>query len=444
MASFSLENWKSFKVPVKLSLVAGNSPRNGRIMPRIEGYNSDLLPLVSIYGGNASGKSNFCDAMQYVQSLVVNGNDQKNGIRTKPFKLDDETKNKPSKFKFEIFIDEILYNYSFSIYRDVVLSESLYKISHELKSIPLFIRENKKFEFGEGFDKVISKKVANKIPEKQLFLHNINLFEIEPFKSVFEWFAHSLLLIGPESKFGAIHELMEHENPLIQQINNMLFMLDTGVIGINKKQLSSELVNELIANELISEEELAQGSIHNFYLANRMVSLRFKDGEVVADQLTTQHSTQTGEVTDFDISEESDGTKRLVELLPAFFDLTQDSNLKVLIIDEFDRSLHSRLTKNVIERYLELCNDNTRTQLIFTTHDQSLISDLPICNDEICVTDRDIDGITRMISVGDYKDIGKDENILDLYKVGLLGGTPNILFECMENNPFVREEIDED
>ena len=160
--------------------------------------------------------------------------------------------------------------------------------------------------------------------------------------------------------------------------------------------------------------------------------------------MATQHSTQNGEVTDFDIDEESDGTKRLIELLPAFFELIQSSNLKVLMIDEIDRSLHSRLTKNVIERYLEICNHNTRTQLIFTTHDQSLVSDLPICNDEICLTDRDIDGITRLISIGDYKDIREDDNIYRLYKEGLLGGIPNILFECMSDNPFLSNKTKED
>ena len=267
------------------------------------------------------------------------------------------------------------------------------------------------------------------------------MFEIEPYKSVFDWFANSLLLIGPESEIDIVRELAENEDPLIQQINNMLFMLDTGVIGINMKQFSTELVSELISNKFISEEDLKQDAVHSLNFANQKVFLKVCKGEVVIYKLTAQHSTQTGEVTDFEISEESEGTKRLFELLPALFKLIQDSKINVLMIDELDRSLHSRLTKNVIERYLEVCNHNSRTQLIFTTYDQSLVAELPICNDEICLTDRDIDGITRLISVGDYKDIGEDENILDLYKEGLLGGTPNILFECMAENPFVSQSI---
>ena len=264
LVSFTLENWKSFKEPVKMSLVEGNCPRKGRTNPRVEDYNTGLLPLVSIYGGNASGKSNFFEALLFVQTLVVKGNDQKNGIRTKPFKLDEESKTKPSTFKFELLINETLYNYAFSIYRDVVVSESLYKISCDLNSILQFSRNEQQFEFGEGLDEDITNKVAKTIPEIQLFLHNINLFEIEPYKSVFDWFASSLLLIGPESEIDIIRELVENEDPLIEQINNMLFMLDTGVIGINMRQFSTQLGNELISNEIISKEELKQDTVHKY------------------------------------------------------------------------------------------------------------------------------------------------------------------------------------
>ena len=141
-------------------------------------------------------------------------------------------------------------------------------------------------------------------------------------------------------------------------------------------------------------------------------SLKIQDGKAVASSLVSQHRKPSGEIVDFDLQKESEGTKRLINLIPVFFELTQDSNSSVLVIDELDRSLHSHLTKNLIEAYLNTCNENSRTQLVFTTHDLSLISDLPICNDEVCVTDRDIDGITRILSIGDYEGIKEDDDIV--------------------------------
>ncbi len=440
LISFALENWKSYREPVKLSLADAGCPRNGRVIPRIEKYNAGLVPLLSIYGGNASGKSNFIEAIDFVKSLVVDGVEKK-GLQAEPFSLDQKTKELPSNFKFELLVDEVVYEYVLSILRNTVQSESLFKVGIDFEREPLFERDKQNIKFGNKLDTEFLKKVAESTLEHRLFLSHCANFNLEEFQPIYDWFDKSLLVIRPESKFVATHKLMESNSPLVNRINNALFMLGTGVIGINQKLLSPSFVDTLITDEFVSKDELKKHGPINLDIGDRKISLSFENGEIRASRLVSQHRTITGEIVDYDISQESDGTIRLIDIIPAFLELTQNTSSFLLVIDELDRSLHSFLTKSLILSYLKLCNQDSRMQLIYTTHDTSLIEELPICNDEICVTDRDMDGITQIVSLGDFKDIKPDDNILKLYKNGRLGGVPIILFKNTAINPFDKSDF---
>ena len=444
LISFALENWKSFKDPVKMCLIEGNCPRKGRIIPKIKQYNSGLLPIASIYGGNATGKSNLVDALHFAQNLVLDGMKVKSEINTKPFKLDDISNSLPCNFKFELLIDEILYSYMFSICRNRIENESLHKIPNQQDPILQFERSKQDFKFGKEFKTETIKNVSLTTREQQLFLCHCAYFNIDSFRPVYEWFSQSLLVIGPSSEFVAIDALMDISSPLIKRINSTLFQLDTGVISINKQELSTEYLEALIANKIISKSELMDKGILYVDLPDGKVSVKLEDGEIIGNKLVTQHRKESGKLMDFNFNEESDGTKRLIELIPAFFGLTQNTKLEVLVIDELDRSLHSRLTKNLIEKYLETCDQDTRTQLIFTTHDQSLITELPLCNDEICLTDRDINGKSRFVSFADFQDIKENDNILEIYNMGIAGGIPKIIFENTAINPFDNADVKEE
>ena len=439
LISFSVENWKSFKEPAKLSLVGGSSARKGRGIPKVEIYDTSLLPLVALYGGNASGKSNFTNALNFAQELVVNGTEPEERINCEPFLLDNVTENLPSKFEFQLLIDETIYNYAFAVNQDSVLTETLYKYNSDRSPILQFERNGQTFEFGSNLDQEVLKNVEKTTRESQLVLRNATYLDIDFFKPVYDWFKNSLQVISPSSEFVAIHKLMDRDNLLAKRVNKTLFSLDTGIIGLTNKEFEvpSDFIDSLITRKVISKDDLKQSTLTvEIGPGKNKFSLKIQDGKAVASSLVSQHRKPTGEIVDFDLRKESEGTKRLINLIPALFELTQDSNSNVLVIDELDRSLHSHLTKNLVEAYLNTCDEKSRTQLIFTSHDLSLISDLPICNDEVCVTDRDIDGVTRIFSIGDYEGIKDDDDIVKLYKMGMFRGIPNILFENTEKKPF--------
>jgi len=68
-------------------------------------------------------------------------------------------------------------------------------------------------------------------------------------------------------------------------------------------------------------------------------------------KLVSIHKNSTEEV-QFEINEESDGTQRLIDIMPGIIDVILSD--KVYIIDEIDRSLHTEITKSIIKYfYLE-------------------------------------------------------------------------------------------
>jgi len=152
-----------------------------------------------------------------------------------------------------------------------------------------------------------------------------------------------------------------------------------------------------------------------------------KDGTLVAKKLVTYHAKSDGTEEKFEMRQESDGSKRLIDILPAFLDMSTGKTNKVYIVDELDRSLHTLLTRNLLELYLSTCSANSRAQLLFTTHDVLLMDQQLFRRDEMWVTERAADGVTNLQSFSEYKDVRADKNIRKSYLQGRLGGIPRIL-----------------
>ena len=129
----------------------------------------------------------------------------------------------------------------------------------------------------------------------------------------------------------------------------------------------------------------------------------------------------------FNIYQESDGTKRIIDLIPVLLELINPHSKKVFIIDEIDRSLHTLLTRNLLETYLNKCSPETRSQLLFTTHDLLLMEQKLLRRDEMWITERDNSGNSTLIGFSEYDDIRYDKDIRKSYLQGRMGGIPHLL-----------------
>ncbi len=73
LVRFTLENWMSFRAPVTFSMVASKERQHGARLPRVAKYQTRLLPIAAIYGGNASGKTNFFRALGFAKGFIIRG-----------------------------------------------------------------------------------------------------------------------------------------------------------------------------------------------------------------------------------------------------------------------------------------------------------------------------------------------------------------------------------
>ena len=230
-------------------------------------------------------------------------------------------------------------------------------------------------------------------------------------------------ILYPNTFLQALPLKIQKDEQFREFISNKLHSLDTGInkVSIENKNIElldfSEKFN--LPNEIVHEIEETQNGIFIF----NGKSFLFKEGKlnvIKLGQIKFEHLLN-GRTVNFDIDDESDGTKRLLDLLPILFKLENDSN-SIYIIDELDRSLHTKLTKYFVEAFVK---SSTDTQLVFTTHDINLLNLDIFRPEEIWFVEKSLFGETQLVPFSDF-DVIEGIDILNDYLAGRFGAVPVI------------------
>jgi len=440
--NFSVENWMSFRNRVSFSMIASRERQHGERVPQIRKYKTRILPVAAIYGGNASGKTNLFKAINFAKGFVVKGTQPDSQIPIDPFRLDSQGVDLPVRFSFELLIDELIYEFSFALTRKSVLEEKLVQISSSSESV-LYYRKNNKSNFDKALKNDQFLQFAFKgTRDNQLFLTNSVSQKVETFKPVYDWFKNTLKLVAPDSRFEPFEQFLDEEHPLYSTMNTMLPQMDMGISHLGGEEIPFESIPlpEPVKTKL--KEDVKEGMtvrilvepINDRFLVTR------RNGELTARKMVTFHLRSDGTEAKFEMIHESDGSKRAIDMLPAFLEMSDARSKKVYVIDELDRSLHTLLTLRLLEAYLAHCSVASRSQLLFTTHDLLLMDQKLFRRDEMWVTERDATGVSTLLSFSEYKDVRYDKDIRRSYLQGRLGGIPRILLSevladsCREEN----------
>ena len=185
----------------------------------------------------------------------------------------------------------------------------------------------------------------------------------------------------------------------------------------DRSQLISIIENDIREHEEIrmSMDEDAKKSI-SIGVNNQSFVISMENGELMADQLMMNHGNKDDL---FDLYDESDGTQRLFDLIPAY-EVVKDG--RVILIDEVDRSFHSKLTEEFVRRYFEI-TEGSACQMICTTHDLNLMTLNLLRKDEIWFAERDNEHSTRLYSLSEFK-TRNDKSVLNDYIQGRYGAVP--------------------
>jgi len=433
---FFVENFMSFKDRIEFSMYPGRSTKlahhiNKESNPK---YFSTLKTGL-IYGGNASGKSNFVKALAFAQNMVKQGVGKGKAIPLKPFKLEGESLKKPSRFEFEFSYGGRAYAYGFVLSYVHVEEEWLYDIDKNNER-SIFTRKTHK-------DGLVEVKIEGLQIEKQslhrisyialdtlpneLFLRAFNnrnidqLQGVEALKGTYRWITKKVRIIFPESQYLGMMMNLEKNRNFHHIYTHFLAFFNLGIQKLKVKEVDFMSLGvdipPRIKEDIIGNLEVGQTAFVTDNKEVRYNISRTMEG-IRSIKLITIHQDTNNQDVEFEVCEESDGTQRILDLIPALIDLATEDN--VLIIDELDRSLHPKL----VSRLLQLCLNIEAPmigQLIATTHDDNLLDYSLLRRDEVWFVQKSRGGATRMYSLEEFKP-RNDEIPRTRYLHGRYGG----------------------
>lgn len=440
----AISNFLSFDSRVEFSMLATKESRHADRLAVSPACSGKVLQAAAIWGGNASGKSNFCKVFDFVQWLVVEGTRGESPISRVPFRLRKGAREEPSAFEFDVLVDvdgegEKLFRYSFAVNSRMVVTERLVELRSHSERL-YFERkatDGAEHDFTLAWwdrkgvdteDRLLARLVAKGTKPNQLFLHEAmdrNLVVLAP---VYRWFREQLVVIQPDDDFLSLAIEEPGRADLRAFTAKLLQQMGTGVMGVEAVEGPASAIGmppQVQDNMLKSMPEGHEGIILRSPNGGRFSVFR-KDGELKTSRIVTMRKSQEGDVVQFELSEESDGTRRLFDLAPALHDLSNGNPRRVYVVDEIDRSLHSMLTRAVLEDYLELCNSQTRCQLISTTHDVLVMDQDLFRRDEMWFINLDEKtGETFLEALSDYQ-ARYDKDVRKAYLAGRFSGIPHI------------------
>ena len=416
LLQFSCSNHKSIKDTITFSMIAskGDSDLDG--LKKFHNFN--VVRIASIYGANGSGKSNFIDAVGFAQSLIINSlyNQPGNPLLQFPHKL--ATPTTPSKYEFQFVREDIRYAYGFAIKDFYIDEEYLYYFPNNRKT-KIFERKGMDIVEGSKYKKSFHLSKETLKPNRLFLTCAANYSKIDEIEQAFMFFNLDLILyrtvvdeLRIDNWYEYSVELIEKNPEIKDAFLEILRGFDTGIVNVNAKTTNVDLeelkktIPEPIKN-LMFHKDLSSETLKSVQV--KMIYENFE--------------------TDL-MSEESTGIKQLFKIIcPVMNILIQG---KVLICDEIETGLHESLVHQLLKLFYVLVPEKF-AQLIFTTHDTSLLDLEFFRRDQIWFTQLNSERATELYSLVEVRNVRKHETFSKGYIAGKYGAIP------MLNQTFVKQ-----
>ncbi|MGL5724974.1 AAA family ATPase [Cetobacterium sp.] len=437
LVRYKVSNFLSFYEEQEFSMRVGKS--KGHQEHIYTNKKNSLLKGAYLYGANAAGKSNFIKSIAFARSCILKGIPGVNTIE-KQYKLNKESLKEVSEFEFEILIGEKIYAYGFSLMLETkqVIEEWLYEVLMTKDKL-IFSRklENGKSKVEEQLklsasDRVKAEVYIDDLENTNLLLEILGKKKFEKqsyeFTKVLNWFRENLIIVFPDTS----HFINEYFD-ITTNWEKYLEYFDTGIEGIDFKDrafkelpipedLKEEMSNH-IAELTTAFSNKSDGKIPKIVINtnNNFLKIFLENNELRAKEIVFKHKSVADNI-EFKFYEESDGTKRLIELIPLLEKVSCKNH--TILIDELERSLHPVLVKAFLDRfYLKLSKSNS--QLILSTHESRLLDLDRVRRDEIWFLEKDVEKGTKLFSLEEFK-TRFDTKVDKAYLLGRYGGIPNI------------------
>ncbi|MCM1193030.1 MAG: AAA family ATPase [Butyrivibrio sp.] len=442
---FTVENYRSFNERQVFSMAAGKHTRHKEQVVVANGKR--LLKAGVVFGANASGKSNLIKAINFGKNVALKG--IKNSMTmNRHFRIDPIAINRPGVFQYDFLSNGHIYSYGFAISytKNIFLSEWLY-LCDDNKEICIFDRAEGEnisthLSFTNAEDEQRFTIYADDVTDNTSFLAEIcshKLRDIEEFAAFFDvldWFT-SLVIIFPQTKYRDLGQLFKNDEN--DSFGKLLNYFDTGIeeviTAVKPIEEVLTFLPDNIKNDVIHgiqegfDEDNKKATTVDVTIIGKRFSFTKKDGVIVGSQLTMNH----GNPTDlFELDDESDGTRRLFDLIPLY---QKGKENYVIFVDEIDRSFHTKLTLEFLQKFFEK-TEGIKSQIIVTLHDSNVMNLNIFRQDEIWFVERKEDHSSEIYSLNRFKE-RFDHSVAKDYLLGRYGAVPNFGIE-----DWNQEEVD--
>ncbi|PLX48948.1 MAG: ATP-binding protein [Desulfobulbaceae bacterium] len=414
LIEFSVRNYRSFWERQTLSMSGSTTKElqeDNSFLPPVKGL-PRLLRSAVIYGPNGSGKSNLVKALHFMQEFVLTSSKESQEgerIDSPPFLLNELAPRQASEFEIIFIQDNVRYQYGFKATRQRVIHEWLFAYptakaqrwferSYDPK------REKEQWYFGSKF--LGSKKTwQDSTRSNALFLSTAVQLNSEQLQPVFTWFKKLVTithgdLISPVFSADSCEDRESYADIL-----NFLQNADIDVDGIEIKERQIE---SLPFPKQMPEE--LRAAIQKDLEGNKKVFFRHRIGD--SDQYVS-----------LPLGDESDGTQKLFAYSAPWLDLLK--NGRILVVDELDNSFHPQLVRYLLKLIHSKESNKKNGQLIFSTHDTSILDAKILRRDQIWFMEKDEEKATQLYPLTDFHP-RKKEALEKGYLQGRYGALPYI------------------
>ncbi|PSM43911.1 hypothetical protein C6Y14_09515 [Streptomyces dioscori] len=391
---FRVANVRSLRDEQELSFVESEDEASGAVRPvELAGDRSvGVLPLIGIFGANASGKSNVLTAMVDMRTAVLNSYARwasYDGIPRSVFALDPKGHSEPSFFEVDLVMDGVRWTYGFELGGTRVEAEWLHSYPRGHRQVWLD-RDASRAEVYEWPGSRVKDRaqLVRRTRPNALLLSTAGTDNHPQLSPLFHWFRRNLWLINPEDERGQREAFTRQElsGARARRIEELLRVADLGITG-------TELVDDGKGRSTV-----------------KLV-----------------HRSTTGEVA-FDWQAESLGTRSWFALLgPLLLALDEGA---VLLVDELDASLHPRFAAEVVRLFHDPYSNPNGAQLVFTSHDPSVLTTPSggrlLEPGQVWLTEKDKDGATDLYPLTAASP-GEGEDLMKSYLAGAFGAVPSLM-----------------
>ena len=425
-----LKNFLSFEDEVQFDMFPNMRKES---LPNHVTMAADSLPILkmaAIYGANGAGKSNMLKGVNFIKLLVT---DKDFLNQSKVSRYFYALKNNPTSQPITLTIEFVTKAGKAFIYAVEIGEEGIR--SEIVQESGLGAKENKEVFTREGDTLSFAVKPSDEVQqmikawlEKNPFASLLTINDDMPVLSdeniaiVKNWFQEELELVSFHSFIPGLIELFRRNKEITEFTSALFKAVD---LGINTVKIQTEDFDEWIrshdeAEPLIEKlNKMQSGGISQITENRIRRNITVEDGVRKISQMMFEQFGKNGFSKDMDIIAQSDGTVRLLTLVPAFYDAIREG--KTVLIDEIEHSIHPHLIRELVKFFSQ---QKTTGQLIFTTHETCLLNQEFIRTDEVWMVEKK-DGSTHMYSLNDFK-IHNTINIANGYMEGRYGAIPFI------------------